>query len=174
MSEYDFGGGYEGDPSGLGENVQGGQGPKWFRDYMDKVSGQLTDLKAENDRLKTAQRQTEVADTLKAKGYAPAGAALYSGEANGLDDWLKSHGAALAKLPAPQGEEIEEQPPSGPPASTVSAEDQNQMARMQEAGTSGAANPQGTEAELVARLQSASKEEFANIMRAQGNAYDWS
>lgn len=179
MSEYGYGyNDYSEDPSGTGEPQQPNeQGPKWFRDYMGKVSGQLSELKAENDRLKTAQRQSQVAETLKAKGYAPNAAALYQGEPEKLDDWLKDYGQALAKLPAaPEGGEegAGEQPPAGPPASTVPAEGQAQMQTMQEAGTSGVAAPQGSEAELVSQFKNADPAEFAKIMRANGNQYDWS
>lgn len=176
MGEYDFG--YDptdGDPSDLGEAQAQQQGPKWFRDGLDKLSNQVNELKAENDRLKAAQVKNQVADALKAKGYAPAGASLYSGEPDKLDDWLGTHGAALAKLPtAPEGGEEDEQPPAGPPASTVPADGQEQMQLMAEAGTSGAAAPQGTEAELVAQINGAnSEEEFNKLMQANGSRYNW-
>ena len=169
MSEYSFGYDDSDDMSGAGEQPSGQQGPKWFREYMDKVSGQLSDLKAENDRLKADQVKDQLKDTLKAKGYDPAAAGLFTGTPDKLDDWLGTHGAALAKLPA-EGQEQGEQAPSGPPASTVPADGQEQMQRMAEAGTQGVSAPQGSEAELVARLKNASsEEEYNEIMRAYGN-----
>lgn len=169
MSEYSFGYDDSGDMPGAEEQQSTQQGPKWFRDYMDKVSGQLSDLKAENDRLKADQVKDQLKDTLKAKGYDPAAAGLFTGTPDKLDDWLGTHGAALAKLPG-EGQEQGEQAPAGPPASTVPAAGQEQMQRMAEAGTQGVSAPQGSEAELVARLRNAStEEEYNEIMRANGN-----
>lgn len=177
MSEYGFDGFEPDDMSGAGEPQSNGQqGPKWFRDYMDKVSGQLGELKAENDRLKAEKKQQVVADTLKAKGYAPQAAGLFTGDPAKLDEWLSANGAALAKLPAAPGEEGQqgEQAPSGPPASTVPADGQEQMQRMQEQGTQGVAPPQGTDAEIAAALKAADGEAFIKLMQSQGNPYDWS
>lgn len=173
MGEYDFG--YDGDGNGpdLSEPAPAGAEPKWFRDRMDKVSEQMNALTAENDRLKQAQRQNKVADTLKAKGYAPNAAQLYTGEPDGLDDWLNSHGSALAKLPAAGGEEAEPEVPQGPPPSSVPAEGQEAMQRMSEAGTSGAAAPQGSEKELEAAIRAADPAQFEQIMKQHGNRYQW-
>jgi hypothetical protein len=175
VSEYSFG--FE-DPdgmSGAGEQQSVQQGPKWFREYMDKVSGQLGELKAENDRLKTEKKQQAVADTLKAKGYSPAAASLFQGDPDQLDTWLSTNGAALAKLPSAEGDgQGEQQTQQGPPTSTVPAEGQAEMQRMQEQGTSGAAAPQGTDNELAAALNAAlSYEDFAKLMQANGSPYDW-
>ncbi|RKN35944.1 hypothetical protein [Streptomyces hoynatensis] len=151
-------------------------GPKWFRDYMDKVSEQLKDIKAENDRLKTQQRQQAVAEQLRAQGYNPAGASLFTGEPEQLNTWLEAHGDALARLPESPNEGAQEeapQAPSGPPQSTVPTALQEQMAAMAEAGTSGTAAPQGAEAELVNQLKNASPEEFARIMQANGSPFSW-
>lgn len=171
MSEYDFG--YdEGAQGATGETGDQDKGPKWFRSYMDKVSGQLNELKAENDRLKAAQRQDEVAKTLKAKGFSPQAAGLYAGEPDKLDDWIASHGEALAKLPG-EGSEGEESAEST--ASAVPADQQDQMRLMQEAGTSGAAAPQGSEQELANSIKAVqSMDDFAEIMRKHGNVHDWS
>jgi hypothetical protein len=172
VSEYTFGD-FDPEMSGAGEpQIQEQQGPKWFRDYMDRVSGQLKDLQAENAAMKAEKARSEVADALKAKGYAPNAAELYQGTPDKLDDWLSAHGGALAKL-APEGQEQGEVTPQGPPPSTVSATDQAQMQRMQEAGTQGVLPPQGSEAELVQRLKTASPEEFAQIMRSHGSPHDW-
>lgn len=173
MNEYDFG--YDdaaGEQPGLGE-IPEAQGPKALRDHLKQISNQLSEIKAENDRLKQDQRRTKVADTLKAKGYEPSAAGLYSGEPDGLDDWLKNHSAALAKLPAAPGEEAETEAPQGPPPSSVPAEGQEAMQRMNEAGTSGAAAPQGSEKELEAAIKAASPEQFAQIMRSNGNRFEW-
>lgn len=174
MSEYTFG---DYDPtdgtSGLGESEQA-QGPKWFREGLDKLSSQVKELRAENEALKAAKVKEQVADTLKAKGYAPSAAELFTGTPDKLDDWLTAHAAALAKLPG-EGQEQGEQQPAGPPASTVPADGQEQMQRMAEAGTQGVLPPQGSEAELVQRLKNASTlEEYTQIMRAAGNMHDFS
>lgn len=173
MSEYSFG--YHESGEELGEQQSAQQGPKWFRDYMDKVSGQLSELKAENDRLKAAQQRTELENTLKAKGYAPSAAALYMGAPDKLDEWLTAHGGALAKL-APEGQEqAQEEAPQGPPASTVPAAGQEQMQRMMEQGTQGVAPPQGSDKEIAAAIAAAkTKEELAQLMRSHGSPYDWS
>lgn len=173
MSEYTFGD-YDptDDTSGLGESEQA-QGPKWFREGLDKLSSQVKELRAENEALKAAKVEEQVAKTLKAKGYDPAAATLFKESPDKLDDWLGTYGAALAKLPG-EGQEQGEQQPAGPPVSTVPADGQEQMQRMSEAGTQGVSAPQGSEAELVQRLKNASPEEFAQLMRAQGNTHDWS
>jgi hypothetical protein len=174
VSEYSFGDFEPGDMSGAGEpSGQEAQGPKWFRDYMDKVSGQLKDLKAENDRLQAEKKQQAVADALKAKGYAPQAAGLFTGEPAKLDEWLTANGGALAKLP--EGEQQgEQQTHQGPPPSTVPADGQEQMQRMQEQGTQGVAPPAGTDNELAAALKAAqTPEQFAQLMQSHGNQYDW-
>ncbi|KUJ70798.1 hypothetical protein ACZ90_00310 [Streptomyces albus subsp. albus] len=177
MSEYNFGYDEIGNQPDLGENNSSEQGPKWFRQGLSKLSSQVQELKAENDRLKAAQRQSQVADALKAKGYAPQAAGLFQGEPEKLDEWLTANGAALAKLPAAPGEQDGNeggQPPAGPPTSTVPAEGQDQMMRMQEAGTQGVAPPQGSDKELAAAIAAAkTPEEFAQIMRAHGSPHDW-
>ncbi|AXG81148.1 hypothetical protein [Streptomyces paludis] len=177
MSEYSFGYDPSDDPSDLGEAGQQPQGPKWFREGLDKLSGQVQELKAENDRLKSAQVKTQVEDALKAKGYAPAAAGLYTGTPDKLDDWLTANGGALAKLPPVPGEGggAGEQAPQGPPATTVPADGQEAMQRMAEQGTQGVAPPQGTDAEIAAALKAAqTPEQFAEIMRSHGSQYNWS
>lgn len=173
--EYSFGDFDPDDMSGAGEQQSMQQGPKWFREYMDKVSGQLKDLQAENDRLKTAEKTQAVADTLRAKGYAPQAAGLFTGEPEKLDEWLTANGAALAKLtPEGQQPEGEQQTPQGPPPTTVPADGQAQMQRMQEQGTQGVAPPQGTDNEIAAALKAAnSMEDFAQLMKSHGSPYDW-
>jgi len=173
VSEYSFGDGDSGFEPDLSETNDQQQGPKWFREGLAKLSGQVNELKAENDRLKAAQAQNQVAEALKAKGYAPTAAGLYTGEPAKLDDWLTAHGGALAKLPA-EGQQEGEQTTDGPPASTVPADGQAQMQRMQEAGTQGVAPPQGTDKELAAALAAAeTPQDFAKLMQAHGSQHDW-
>ena len=173
--EYSFGFDTD-DTSDLGEtNSQTQQGPKWFREGLEKLSSQVSELKAENDRLKAEKKTQAVADALKAKGYAPQAAGLFGGEPDQLDTWLTANGGALARLPQEgqqQGEEVTQQ---GPPASTVPADGQEQMQRMQEQGTQGVAPPQGSEKELAAAIAACqTEEEFAKLMQSQGNRHDWS
>lgn len=174
MSEYSFGYDPTDEQSDLGEtNDQTQQGPKWFRDGLSKLSGQVHELQAENARLKEAQVKGQVENALKAKGYAPQAAGLFKGTPDKLDEWLTANGGALAKLSEgeqPQGEVT----PQGPPASTVPADGQAAMQRMQEQGTQGVAPPTGTDAELAAALRAAqTPEQFAQIMQSHGNQYDW-
>jgi len=155
------------DPAG--EPAQDPQGPKWFREYMDKVSGQLKSLQERNEELERAQRQTQVAEALKAKGYAPQAAGLYSGDPNKLDDWLSANGAALARTEAaPEGDQQGQ--PAGPPPTVVSPESQAAMAAMSAASTGGA-GPLSGEDQLAARLEAAGDDEaaFNAIMREAGN-----
>ena len=173
MSEYSFGYDETGEQPDLGEASEQPQGPKWFREGLSKLSGQVQELKAENDRLKAAQVKNQVADALKAKGYAPAAAGLYTGTPDKLDEWLTANGGALARLP--EGEQQGEvQTPQGPPASTVPASGQEQIQRMQEQGTQGVATPQGTDAELAAAINAAkTPQELAQLMQAQGSQFYW-
>jgi hypothetical protein len=160
--------------SGAVEQPSVEQGPKWFRDYMDKVSGQLKAIQAENESLKAEKKQQAVAEKLRAQGYAPQAAGLYQGEPEKLDEWLGANGAALAKLPA-EGEQPGEQAPSGPPPSAVPADGQEQMQRMQEMGTQGVAPPQGSDKELAAAIAACrTEEEFAQLMQSHGSKHDWS
>jgi hypothetical protein len=173
VSEYEFG--YEGDDtSNLGEAGSTPQGPKWFREGLDKLSGQVAELRAENAALKAQQARSEIENTLKAKGYAPQAAGLYQGDPTKLDEWLTANGGALARLP--EGEQTQgEVTPQGPPASTVPADGQADMQRMQEQGVQGVAAPQGSDKELAAALAAAqTPEAFAELMRANGSQYDWS
>lgn len=176
MSEYSFGYDETGEEPGLGETQNQQQGPKWFREGLGKLSEQVKELQAENNRLKAAQQRAELEKTLTAKGYAPQAAGLYQGDPAGLDEWLTANGGALAKLPAQQGEEGQpgEQAPSGPPPTTVPADGQEQMQRMQEMGTQGVAPPQGSDKELAAAIAAAkTPEEYAQIMKAHGSQFDW-
>lgn len=173
MSEYSFGYDDSGETPGLGETNDQQQGPKWFREGLAKLSGQVNELKAENDRLKAAQTRSELENTLKAKGYAPQAAGLFTGTPDKLDDWLTANGGALARL-APEGEQQGEQAPSGPPASAVPAEGQEQMQRMQEQGTQGVAAPQGSDKELAAAIAACQTEEqFAQLMQSHGSKHEW-
>lgn len=174
MSEYGFGYDDTDETSGLGETGdQTPQGPKWFREGLSKLSSQVQELKAENDRLKQQQQRSQLEDTLKAKGYAPQAAGLFSGDPAKLDEWLTANGDALAKLPAAPGEESGHAP-SGPPPTTVPADGQEQMRLMQEQGTQGVAPPQGSDVELAAALKAASPEAFAQLMQSNGSQFDWS
>jgi hypothetical protein len=175
VSEYGFDGFEPEEIPGAGEQQSTQQGPKWFRDYMDKVSGQLKTIQAENESLKAEKKQKAVADALKAKGYAPQAAGLFVGEPEKLDEWLTANGSALAKLPSAEGEEGEGgQAPSGPAASTVPADGQEALQRMQEQGTQGVAPPQGTDNEIAAVLKAAqSPEDFAKLMQSHGSPFDW-
>lgn len=175
MSEYSFGYEETDETSGLGETQNQPQGPKWFREGLDKLSSQVSELKAENDRLKAAQQRSQVENTLKAKGFAPQAAGLFAGKPDQLDEWLTANGGALAKLPGDGQEQQGEQAPSGPPASTVPADGQEQMQRMQEMGTQGVAPPQGSDKELAAAIAACkTDEEYAQLMKSHGSPFDWS
>lgn len=151
--------------------IQGDPNPKGFRKWMDEVSGTLKELRAENDRLRAAQQKTEVEKALTAKGYAPEAAGLFTGTPDKLDDWLSANGAALAKAAgAAEGEQG--QVPTGPPASTVSAESQAQQAAFQAAGRGAAGAAASSEDQIVARIKAAnSLEELEAIEREQGSRY---
>jgi hypothetical protein len=173
VSEYTFGDGDPGYTPDLSEQAPPGAEPKWFRERMDKVSEQVNALVEENSRLKQAQARNQVADALTAKGYAPSAAELYTGVPEKLDDWLTAHGGALAKLPA-EGQEQGTGQPLGVPATVVPADGQEQMRRMQEAGTQGVAPPQGSDKELAAAIAAVTTEaEFDQLMKSHGSRHDW-
>jgi hypothetical protein len=163
---YGFGAdGEQGEPQAPDAAV----GPKFYRDWMEKVSGQLGELKAENDRLRDAQRQQQVAEALKAKGIAPVAAQLFTGTPDKLDDWLGTYGAALAKAEGAQEGELQGLPAGTPPPTVVSSESQAAMAAIAAAGAGGA-GPQSGDDQMAARLEAAATpEEFAAIMREAGN-----
>lgn len=138
--------------------------PKWFRNYMEKSAKEIKEL-----RQKLADK--EVAEKFQAKGYDPAAALLYQGDPEKVDEWLTSNGALLAKRPGAPEEEIAPPAQQGPPASTVSAEDQAKLQQMNMAGGS-VASPLGSEAELAAALNAAkTPQEFEQVARANGWDY---
>lgn len=173
MSEYSFG--YnEGELNEPTQPESDNSTIKALRARAEADSKALEELREQVQTLQKETHQVKVADALKAKGYAPTAAGLYTGTPDKLDDWLGTHGAALAKVSVEGQGQDGEQTPTGPPASTVPADGQEQMRLMQEAGTSGAAAPQGSEAELVNRLKQAGPDEYAQIMAANGSRFDWS
>jgi hypothetical protein len=177
VSEYSFGDFDSDDMSDLGETMdqQLQQGPKWFREGLAKLSSQNRELQEKVTRLEAEKKTQAVADALKAKGYAPAAAGLYQGDPAQLDEWLTANNAALAKLPGDgQEQQGEQQTQQGPPSTTVPADGQAEMQRMQEQGTQGVAPPQGTDNEVAAALKAAgSYEDFAALMQSNGSPYDW-
>lgn len=165
MSDYGFGvedEGEQGEPQ-----IPAGAAPKWFRERMDKVSEQLKALQERNELLEQAQRQTQVAEALTAKGYAPQAAGLYTGTPDKLDDWLSANGAALAKT---DGGAVEQgQGVQGTPQTVVSPESQAAQAAFSAAG-SGAASGLSGDDQLAARMNAAQNmEELDAILREAGN-----
>lgn len=148
-----------------------GEGPKWFRDHMAKVSEDLKALRAENESLRAEKAKAEVTEALTAQGYAPQVASLYTGKPEGLGDWLSANGAALAKA-APAAEGEEQAAPQGTPQTVVSPESQAAAARFAAAGTDGASPALAGDDALNARLKSAkTEEEFNAILSEAGNRY---
>jgi hypothetical protein len=167
VSEYGFGvedEGEQGEPQ-----APAGAAPKWFRERMDKVSEQLKALQERNELLEQAQRQTQVAEALAAKGYAPQAAGLYTGTPDKLDDWLSANGAALAKT---DGSAVEQgQGTQGVPQTAISPESQAAQAAFAAAG-SGAASGASGDDQLVARMNAAnSMDELDQIMRENGSRF---
>lgn len=158
------------------ENEQGepqapaGAAPKWFRERMDEVSETLKELRAENDRLKAEQAKRAVQEALTAQGYAPQVADLYTGKPEGLNDWLGTYGAGLAKVGGEAAAEAG-QGVQGTPQTVVSPEDQAALERMAAAGQGGAPALAG-DAQLAARVAAAKTlEELEAIEREQGSRY---
>lgn len=168
MNEFEFG-----IDEGLGEPAPPNAEPKWYRERMDKVSDQMKAMADELKALRAKDMQAELSKKFEAAGVNPAAASLYQGEPAGVDDWLKTHGGLLARLPgAEERQEAEQQPPAGPPPTIVSPEGQAAMAAMQEAGATGAAPPQGSDKEQAAAIAAITDEaSYAAYMRAQGNPY---
>lgn len=165
MSEYGFG--VEDDVT---EPAAQDQGPKWFRDQMAKVSADIKSLREENEALRAEKARTQVREALTAQGYAPQVANLYTGQPEGLNDWLAANAAALAKTGGEAAIEAE-QGVQGTPQSAISAEDQAAMAKMAAAGQDRTA-ALGGEDQLAARLaQANTPEELAAIMRGEGNGF---
>jgi hypothetical protein len=159
---------------GFGEEVepteqgQGEQGPKWFREQMAKVSGDIKALRDENAALRAEKARQEVEKKLTAQGYAPQAAGLYTGTPEELDSWLAANGGALAKTGGEAAGEAG-QGVQGTPQSVVPAESQQALAAFSAAGTDGAPALSGEDA-LVARMDSFNNpEEFKKFMREQGN-----
>jgi len=159
---------------GFGEEIepqgQEAREPAWFRSRMDKVSTEIAELKAENDRLRAEQAKAAVRDTLTAQGYAPGVADLYTGKPEGLNDWLSANGALFAKAAPAAGEQIET--PQGSPATVVSPESQAAAAAFAAAGQGAAGAAASSEDQLIARLNAAtSLQELEAIEREHGSRY---
>lgn len=156
---------------GIEPQGQGEQGPKWFREHMDKVSEDIKALRAENEALRAEKAKAEVTKTLTAQGYAPQVADLYTGKPEGLTDWLSANGAALAKA-APAAEGEEQAAPQGTPQTVVSPESQAAAAAFAAAGTDGASPALAGDDALAARLAAAKdQDEFNTILRENGSRY---
>lgn len=150
------------------QNQEGAVAPKFYRDYMEKVSKQLQALQDRNDALEKSQRQQQVKEALTAKGYAPEAAQLFTGKPEELDTWLGTYGAGLAKTGGEAAGEAG-QGVQGTPQSVVPAESQAALAAFSAAG-SGAAPALAGEDALAARIDAAkTSEELATIMREAGN-----
>lgn len=148
---------------------QGAKEPKWFRERMDKVSEQMRALQERNDALEAAQRQTQVAEALTAKGYSPTAAGLFTGTPDKLDDWLGAHGAALAKT---DGNAVEPgQGVQGTPQTVVSPESQAALQALAAAGQGGAAVLSGDD-QLAALIAAAKDDsELDAILRSNGSKF---
>lgn len=164
MSNYGFG-----EMEEPAEQGQGEQGPKWFRDQMAKVSGDIKALRDENASLRADRDRQAVQNTLTAQGYAPEAANLYTGTPDKLNDWLAANAAALARTGGTAAEGEQGVTQQGPPETVVSSESQAALAAMNAAATGGT-GPLSGEDQLAARLDAAATpEEFSAIMREAGN-----
>lgn len=166
MSNYGFGdedGTEQGEPQSQGQPE-----PKWFRTRMDEVSETLKGLKAENERLKESQRQSQVKEALTAKGFAPQAAGLFTGTPDKLDDWLSANSAALAKA---DGSAVESGQGVENTQTVVSPESQASQAAFNAAGQAGAATL-ASDDQLAARISAAkTQEEYEAILRESGSKY---
>lgn len=188
MSEYTFGdmsysGGQPGDgqDSGLGQG-QGGpqdQGPKWFRDYMAQSAQQIKQLSGQLEAMTAEKRQSEIVAAFEAKGYAPGAAALYQGEPDKVDEWLGTHGGALARA------DQQQQQGSRPPGEMPPPQQQNQapavppsvqadLQKMQQMGQTGALGSSGnSDDDLAAALRATTNPtEFLQVAQAHGWQYN--
>lgn len=173
---------YDGDNygDGLGDDGQQfGQAPQQtpkgnpLRDHLKKVEDQLEALRKQNEALLGENRQNKITAQLQAKGYDPAVAALYGGEPEKLDEWLTTYGPMLKQQSADTSAQGATQQQGGAPASTVPAEGQAALQQMQQAGT-GAAAPQGTEAEQIAQMRNTQDPQaLMQYLQSQGNPYHW-
>lgn len=165
MSNYGFGEDdiEQGEPQG-----QEPQGPKWFRERMDKVSEQLKVLQERNAQLEQTQRQSQIAEALTAKGFSPQAAGLYTGTPDKLDDWLGANGAALAKA---DGSAVDTGQSVENTQTVVSPESQASQAAFAAAGQDGAAAV-ASDDQLAARIGAAkTQEEYEAILRESGSKY---
>lgn len=185
LSEYTFGdmsysGGQpsDGQHSGVGEG-QAEQSPKWFRDYMAQAKQQNEQLQAQIQELTAEKRQTEIGNAFEAKGYARAAAALYQGEPDKVDDWLSTHGGALARtggamdIPPQQGSRPpgEMRPAQQAPAVAPSA--QADLQKMQQMGQGVAVAQANSDDELAAALAATqTPEQFQQVAAAHGWQYN--
>lgn len=162
----------EGNPFEAEQQVQ--QPPKWYREAMKNTGETIAGLRDEIAALKAENTRMKVGDLLESKGFARSAAALYAGDAEKLDDWLSAHGGSLARTGGATQTEVsaQETVPSGPPATTVPLEGQQQMQQMQTAGNGGQVSA-GSDAELAAALAAATNPgDFQRIAQANGWQYN--
>lgn len=180
LSEYQFGGmSYSGgqpgqdQDSGFGDGQGQDQGPKWFREYMDKANQQIASLNAKLEAAETKERQAEIATVFASKGFNPAAATLYQGTPDKVDEWLERHGAALARSDNQQ-QDGNRPPGEMPPAGGLDPSAQADLQKMQQMGPQGSTAPgASSDDDLAAALRATnSPEEFAKVARAHGWQYD--
>lgn len=165
VSNYGFG---EDEGEQIEPQGQEPQGPKWFRERMDKVSEQLKVLQERNAQLEQTQRQSQIAEALTAKGFSPQAAGLYTGTPDKLDDWLGTVGAALAKT---DGSAVESGQSVENTQTVVTPESQAAQATFAAAGQDGAA-ALASDDQLAARIRTATNQEDLDaIMREAGSKY---
>jgi hypothetical protein len=187
LSEYTFGdmsysGGNPGDgqQSGVGQGQQE-QSPKWFRDYMEKASAQNAALTAQLESLTAEKRQAEIAGVFEQKGFSRAAATLYDGAPDKVDEWLSTHGDALARTGQQQMPPQDTRPPGGMPPqqplqqtqSVVPPNLQADLQKLQQQGIGSAAAPQGSsDDDLAAALRATTTpDEFFQVAQAHGWQY---
>lgn len=144
-----------------------------LRDHLKKVEEQNATLQTQLSALLKKQRDTEVAEGLKARGYEPAAAALYGGEPEKLDEWLTTFGPMLNKTPSDTSGQGQGQQQGGAPASTVPADGQAALQQMQGMGQQAAA-PAGSDAEQMAQIaNSQDPTALMQYLQSQGNPHHW-
>lgn len=177
MSEYSFGdmsysGGNPNDDQMSGRGAGQDQGPKWFRDYMDKANQQIKTLTDALESERAEKAAVKIASVFESKGYAPSAAALYTGSPDQLDAWLETHGSALART---------EQPPAAPPVpgemqpqQGLAPNVQADLHRMQQMGQSNSLAPgESSDDQLAAALAATTNaEDFLKVAQANGWQYN--
>jgi len=133
-----------------------------LREFAERTKAKNEELASENATLRTKIRNFELSGVLREAGYDPAAIALVPDsvtDKDGVNSWLEANGSLLNKT-ATQEVEQQEEPPA--PETTLSEQDQANLAAT--TGAPQGAPPSVSQTDLDRLSQAGSRDEYWQIM----------